>query len=440
MIGLKPTVGRVSTQGVLPACRSLDCVSVFTRTAGDASLVLSILESEPEDGTDVRFVPPSYGPKNFPAKLRVGVPSELVKWTTPEIRKAFDNAVSALRDDGTEIVDVDFTPLLDIGGMLYGGAWLAERYIPMEKMLREKASAVDVTVRKLVAPGADVSGADAFRGVHKLAGLRGTAQKIWNKVDVLLTPAVPRHPTFEQVKKAPVEANAQLGAYTTFVNLLGWCALVTPCGPPFALSWIAPAGADAALLALACGAPKVPESVVPMSVRGEMTQLKVEETMRLAVVGAHLQGMPLHHELERVRATLVKKTRTAGKYRLYALMASIPAKPALVRVEWRGRGIEIEVYEVPVSEMGIFLRGIPHPLGLGRVETEDGEWVTGFIAEQCAIKGAKDVTKYRGWRAYIAARGEDRSIHAVSMASAVLAAVIAFGAVLIRGARNGLTN
>eukprot|EP00171_Calliarthron_tuberculosum_P012400 IDg12400t1 len=271
---------------------------------------------------------------------------------------------------------------------------------------------VDPTVRELVSPGEEISATDVFKGVHELTEQRVIAEQIWERVDILLTPAAPSHPRFEDVAAAPIEANAQLGAYTTFVNLLGWCALVTPCKTghvPFGVQWIARAGHDVALLALGCGIPILPGAIAPKNAAlGGADAMPHKEpiserVMRLAVVGAHLAGMPLHHEMQRARAKLVSATSTSPHYRLFALRGTVPPKPGLVRVAWRGHAILIEVYDVPVTEVGHFLDGIPHPLGLGTVETADGEWVTGFIAEPCALHGATDVTRFGGWRAFIAA-------------------------------------
>lgn len=374
---------------------------MFALTASDASRVLSVLESDTERG-DVRFASPSPGPSKFRSSFRVGVPTQLVEHMDSTFRSAFEKEVSLL---SAEVVDVDFTPLHKIANMLYGGAWVAERYGAVRKILLEKPASVDPTVRAVVAPGADILASDAFEDMHELESLRAEADSIWQRVDVLLCPAVPSHPKFALVAKEPLKVNSQLGSYTNFVNLLSWCCVVTPCEPlGFGLSWIAPAGYDVALLTLATELnmkpPGIGLHVSEEAKRMPQTLPAVEATMRLAVVGAHLVGMPLHHELVSVRAIFVAATTTAPSYRLYAIAGTVPRKPALVRSK-HGRAIQIEVYDVPITTVGDFLNGIPHPLGLGRIETADGEWITGFIAEPCAKDGATDVTKYGGWRAYI---------------------------------------
>ncbi len=422
IIGLKPSVGRVSTQGVFPACASLDCVSVFALTASDAARVLAVLESTSHDlHNDVRFASPPMGPAAFQYPLRVGVPSKLVNCMSTEFRLEFEGACAKLkRELGVVVLPIDMSTLRDVAALLYDGPWISERYLALADVLRDNADAVHPTVRAIVSPGGDVLAQDMFRGLHKLARLRKTAEAIMDNIDVLLVPSTPHHPTMEDIEKEPIQKNSELGLYTNFVNLLGWCALATPCsviqdsGMPFGITWISRAGNDTALLTVACetvlgrdippGAPNARICVTKeaRAMPDAAHAPRSEKVMRLAVVGAHLAGMPLHGELVACRARLAQATETAPNYKLYALAGTVPAKPGLVRAETGGQSIEIEVYKVPVTEMGKFLAGVPHPLGLGSVETQSGEWVTGFICESIALGAATDVTDFGGWRSYIA--------------------------------------
>lgn len=416
VVGLKPSLGRVSNVGVFPACKSLDCASVFALTAADAAVVLGVMESAPE-GNDVRYASPRPGPRRFGKSIRVGVPSA---WptihsgvSTEDFRTRFD----AVKEDwkarqGVELGEFDMKVLSDIGGELYGGPWVAERYSSFQTAIEKIPNAVDPTVLEIMKHGNRITGIESFEGLHRLEGRRVEANAIWEQVDVILVPSAPHHPTLEQVAADPVVVNKDLGSFTNFVNFLGWSALAMPVSSehdtPFGVTWISKAGYDVALVELACrfanelgsravGAPSAGMKASPEALAFPSSLPVYEETMQLAVVGAHLEGMPLHHELITARALLNRATSTSAHYKLYALKTT-PPKPALVRDSNGGQSIEVEVYDVPLTTVGNFLRGIPHPLGLGKMECKDGQWVTGFIAEPCATDDAEEVTKFGGWR------------------------------------------
>ena len=411
IVGCKPTPGLVGARGVVPACATLDTVSVFALTVSDAACVLAQIE-----GADAANVTPAAppGPAAFPAALRVGVPR------SPELDgslgyvAAFAQQVERVRHLGGAAVAVDTAVLDDVAALLYDGPWVAERYVVVRELIERRPEAIDPVVRRVIAHARGIDAAKAFEGRYRLAALARAANALWNTIDVLMVPTAPTLPTLSAVAEEPLLRNSELGRFTNFVNLLGWSALalpaaITPRGLPFGVTLIAPGGHDAALLRLGARwqalldlplgahlAPALPHDlqldVMPRS----------EAVVPIAVVGAHLKGQPLHGQLVERRARCVARTRTAPHYRLHALPQTTPPKPGLARVApGEGRAIEVEVYDVPAQHVGSFLALVPPPLGLGTIELEDGRWVKGFICEPHALHGARDISAFGGWRAYL---------------------------------------
>jgi allophanate hydrolase len=253
---------------------------------------------------------------------------------------------------------------------------------------------------------------DAFNAMYQLRELEARTQPVWDRFDVLMVPTAPNLPTHAEISAAPIARNSELGFYTNFVNLLGLAAVAVPYGftgdgLPFGVTFIAPGGNDWALLELAarwqgsCALP-LGKNLRPMQPADALISGAPPASIPLAVVGAHLQGMPLHHELTAHGARLRAVTTTAACYRLYALNETRPPKPALVRTG-SGAAIVVEVYDMPPDALGPLLAGIPPPLGLGTIELGDGSWVKGFICEPRALQDAEDITAFGGWRAYTAA-------------------------------------
>ena len=410
IVGLKPTPGRVSTAGVLPACRSIDCVSIFALTVEDAAAVLSVLEGADEADAFSHF---ATGPAALPAPLRVGVPSAPVL----DVMQGYDTAWAAslqrLSALGAQTVAIDFEPLQAVAGLLYDGPWVAERYATVQQLMQTDPGAFDPTVAAVIERASRYSAVDAFRGQYALQSGRQHAAQLWHGVDVLMVPTAPRHPSFADVAADPVGANALLGTYTNFVNLLGWSALALPsnftsAGLPFGVTFIGPAAADAALArwgqrwqaaaALPLGATGRHAGPARSSAGWPATQA----TLPLAVVGAHLSGLPLNGQLLERGATLRAATHTAAKYRLFALPGTTPPKPGLLRVAEGGQAVAVEVWDLPAAQVGSFLALIPQPLGLGSIELADGNRVHGFLCESVALLGARDITHFGGWRAFVA--------------------------------------
>jgi len=426
IVGLKPTPGRVSTAGVLPACRTVDCVSVFALTVDDAAAVLAVFEGADDADEYSAFAP---GAAALPTAPRVGVPRGALVDAALGYDRAWAAAVQRLRAQGARVVELDFEPLLAVARLLYEGPWVAERWLAVRPLIERDTGALDPTVARIVGGATRFSAADAFAGQYALQRGRREARRLWADVDLLMVPTAPRHPTFEEVAAEPVAANAVLGTYTNFVNLLGWSALAVPAGfaetaaggLPFGVTFIGPAGADAALaifgrawqhsagqreLPLGATDRRIDERSGAVEGGGAVAPMPWPATARrlpIAVVGAHLSGLPLNGQLLERGATLAERTRTAPRYRLYELPGAQPRKPGLVRVATGGESIEIEVWLMPEAAVGSFLALVPSPLGLGSVELSDGRRVHGFLCEPVALEGALDITAYGGWRAWLQA-------------------------------------
>ncbi|WP_374319142.1 allophanate hydrolase [Aquabacterium sp.] len=425
LVGLKPTPGLVPITGVVPACKSLDCVSIFALTASDAARVLAVMEG-PDAGAPVFNTVVLQSPR-FPRSLRIGVPTELEFFGDAAYVAAFEQAKarwSTLCDETgapwpVEFVPVDLAPFSAVARLLYEGPWVAERYAAISEFIESSADKMNPVVRGIIEGARRFDAQTTFKSLYKLRELAAGTTGVWDLIDFMLVPTTPTHPTVASVEADPVVRNSQLGTYTNFVNLLGLSALALPAGfteagMPFGITLIAPGGADAALADVGVawqqglqghtGYPLGCRLGLPS--RQDLTlavQPEAAPTMALAVVGAHLSGMPLHGQLVERGARLRASTTTSAAYKLYALPGTVPPKPGLVRVSDGGAGtpIAVEVYDVPLDDIGSFLALIPPPLGLGSVELADGSWVKGFICEPCGVAGAQDISEFGGWRAYM---------------------------------------
>ena len=399
LVGLKPTKGRWSTSGLVPACRSLDCVSVFTNDVADAALIDGVLNAFDANDPFSR-VPPAAPPI---AKPRIGVPrADQLNWFGDAQSAALFEAARRRMTQLGEIVEVDIAPLLDAAKLLYGGAWVAERTAALEPLLTNNPTAIHPVVRAIAQGGRTFSAVDAFNDSYKLQAYARVAERLWSRIDVLLLPTAPTIYRIAEVLAEPFALNANLGAYTNFVNLLDMSAIALPAGfrtnnTGFGISLIGPAWADANLLTLASQYEALMADPVP-----PLDLAPRAPTIKLAVVGAHLSGMPLHWQLTSRNARLARACKTALAYKLYALANSKPPKPALIHVGAGGAALDVEVYEIDVAAFGSFVAEVPAPLAIGTVTLEDGEDVKGFVAEPRALDGATEITRFGGWRGYIA--------------------------------------
>jgi len=414
IVGLKPTPGRVPMSGVVPACRTLDVVSVFALTLADAAEVMALIEGaddEPSFQSHALRVPWLGG-----ERVRVGIPARCELDAALGYHRAFDAALARLEALGCSIEPIDMTPLDDVARLLYDGPWLAERYAVVQDLLERDPQALDPIVRGVIAGARGHDAVAAFRARYALEAQRHALRPMWQSIDALMVPTASTCPTFAAVAADPVARNTELGRYTNFVNLLGLAALAlpsgfTPGGLPFGVTFIAPGGSDAALAGF--GARWQAASALPLGChlrasRPDDHRLRgmpaAAETLEIAVVGAHLEGLPLHAQLRERGCRLVERTTTSAHYRLFALPNTTPPKPGLARVDADGVAIALEVYAMPQSAVGSFLALIAPPLGLGSVQLADGRWVKGFICEPVGLAGASDISAHGGWRAYLASR------------------------------------
>jgi allophanate hydrolase len=405
LVGFKPTRGRWSSRGLVPACRSLDCISALTTNAEDAALVDSVVAGFDPDDPYARRPPAS--PAMAPS-VRVGVPAPgELKDIAPADDEAYQAALERLKKAGGISVEVDVAPLLAAARLLYEGPWVAERTAALQSFLESRPGAIHPVVRTIIQAGKGISAVDAFKGLYALQEYARYAEGLWQRVDVLALPTTPTIYRRAEVLADPYAPNAHLGRYTNFVNLLDMSAVAVPAGfrengTGIGLSLIGPAWSDSTLLELAARYAKVaaPYAVPKLDTRPDRTHV------RLAVVGAHLSGMPLHAQLTSRQARLVQRTQTAPLYRLFSLQGETPPKPALVHCGAGGRSIELEVYELEVAAFGSFVAEVPPPLAIGTVTLRDGTQVRGFVCESRAVTGALDITEFGGWRPYLAHNGE----------------------------------
>jgi allophanate hydrolase len=405
IVGLKPSLGRLSTSGVVPACRSLDCVSLLTADVDGAARVLDVAAGPDPCDPYSRAPPPAAGgarPAWGAGGARLAVPrAEQLEFCGDRgAARAWERTRERALALGWELAEIDFEPFAEAARMLYEGPWLAERYASVGAFIAAYPREVDPIVRRVVMAGRDLGAVEAFHGAQRLAELRRATRAVWESADALLVPTTPTLYTAAEIAEEPIARNALLGTYTNFANLLDLCAVAVPAGPrddglPFGVSLVAPAGAERALLTLAGRWRDEPAGREADRPRG---------TVALAVVGAHLTGEPLNGQLIALGARLVETTRTAATYRLFELPGSAPAKPGLVGGgPATGDGIEIEIWELATEAFGRLVAGVPAPLAIGTIALADGRAVKGFICEADAVAGAREITAHGGWRAYRAA-------------------------------------
>ena len=413
LIGLKPSRGLVSSRGVLPACRSLDCVSVFALTSADAAAVLDVIAGFDAADPLARAAWPTVPTLGQSFRFGVPRPEQLDFDGDDAGATAFARTVAALERLGGTTVTVDYAPFQEAARLLYEGPWLIERRLAVGDFLDRRPDAVLPVVREIIAGADRYTAADVFAADYRLRALRRAIEPLWRDLDGLLTPTIPRPYRRAAVLADPIALNSRLGHYTNHVNLLDLCAVAVPAGfmpsgLPFGVTLQAPAGHDRALLALAdrlhqalnitAGAAGLALAATPPFDPGDLSDM-----LDLAVCGGHMLGLPLNHELAARGARLIERTHTSPTYRLYALAGFDPPRPGLVR-DPGGDAIEVEVWRVPLAEVGSFLAGVPAPLAIGTVELAGGRTVKGFLCEPAALAGAQDITTHGGWRAWLASR------------------------------------
>ncbi len=395
IVGLKPTRGATPTRGVVPAVLSLDCVSFFAQSVDTA--MLGFLTAAGLDPADPWSRSATY-PAPIPSNMSVGIPSA-VQTSSDADRAAWDASVERISQiPNVECVEFDIEPFVEVGNMLYGGPWIAERYSAVGTFLDTSPEGADPVVTSIISTASAYSAVDAYEAQYRLAELRLVTERTWQGIDVLFVPTTPGVATVAEVAADPVGRNSKLGVYTNFVNLLDLAAIAVPGddrgdGLPFGVSFIGPAWSEGLLA----------EAAKRFGDREYLPNLDGGPgATDVVVVGAHLQGQPLNWQLTDLGGSLVRATKTAPEYRLHALTDGPIPKPALERVTSGGASIDVEVWRIPTNRVGTLLSQIPEPLGLGRVHLVDGSWVTGFIGEAIASFGATDITHLGGWRPFVA--------------------------------------
>ena len=410
LVGLKATKGLISTAGVVPACRTLDCVTFFTATAEEASQLLALTAvKDPRDDYS-RANPAWNGAQAFglpEAGFRLGVPDRLEFLGCTESEALYHAAKARLIALGGVPVTIDFSPFLAAATLLYNGPWVAERYHVAGKLIEQQPDAVLPVIRDVLskAPGTDAVA--AFDAQYQLQHFKRLCDEVMATLDCVLTPTYPRPVTLAELAEEPVKRNSELGVYTNFMNLLDYAAVAVPAGfmangLPSGVTLFGRAFTDQYLLSLAGALQRHQNLPLPgdraLQATAPLTTAS-HDRLPVVVCGAHLDGLALNYQLRQRGATLRETTRSALHYRLFALADG--KRPGMVRDREQGAAIAVEVWELPHAEVGAFLAGIPAPLGLGKVELEDGRWLTGFICEEYGLQGAQDITAFGGWRAWL---------------------------------------
>jgi len=413
IVGLKPTLGALSTRGVVPACRTLDAVSIFALTTRDAHDVFRVASAY--DAADPYSRPIATPAPERPARLTVAVPREegLVFDGDAAQEASFRQGLALLEAAGATLVPFDLAPFFSVAEMLYSGPWVAERTFAPHALLADAPDALLPVIRDVIAVADGQSAADAFAGRYRLAELARTVAPVLAGADLIAVPSIPRFVSVSELLASPIDANSLLGTYTNFVNLLDLCAMAVPLPPrsdgrPGSMTLIAPAGADGPVAGVGAilergggrtlGAtswplpPATPPATAPLA----------DDAFEIVVCGAHMSGLPLNGELTRLGARFLRKTTTTPDYRFFALDGH-PPRPGLVRqAEGTGGAIAVEVWALPLAAVGAFLSGIPAPLGLGTVRLADGTAPKGFLCEAVACQTARDVTALGDWRKVVA--------------------------------------
>jgi allophanate hydrolase len=416
IVGLKPSLGALSLTGVVPACRTLDTVSIFALDVADAFLVFQIAAHyDASDFSSRAFAPPILSAP--PAHLRVGAPAR-DQWrffgdTLAE--EAYQRDLASLSGLGATLMEFDMAPFAAIAHLLYEGPWVAERYAATKPLIEKDAQALHPITREIIEGARKFDAVAAFEAAYKLAALKRQSSLAWAGFDVMAVPTIPRVYTIAEVEADPIRLNANLGTYTNFVNLLDLAAIATPSGMrtdglPSSLTLIGPAGSDGFLAGIAAAVQV--RSGVPMGATGRCPPSPPRAPLHappgrieLAVVGAHLSGLPLNRELVEIGGVFLREADTVPHYRLFCLPGTIPPKPGLLRIAANGgASIKAEIWALAPEAFGQFVANIPAPLGVGTLNFTDGTSAKGFLVEAEAAKGARDVSEFGGWRAFVGRR------------------------------------
>jgi allophanate hydrolase len=413
IVGLKPTVGALSSAGVVPACRTLDCVSIFALTVDDAYAVLGVASDfDPSDPYSKSVPIAPLGPR--PPVLTVGVPAKADRkfFGDASMEAGFEAALASVEKLACRLVEVPFSDFYATANLLYEGAWVAERYAAIEDFIETNESALHPVTRQIIGGARKLSAADAFKGMYALQAFKAKLAPVIASVDLLCVPTAPTHYTLEAVLADPIVTNSRLGTYTNFVNLLDMCGVAVPTGKrddglPMSVTLLAAAGRDGLTASVGRDLHAASGLILGATEWRQPSPLIVasppeDGLIELVVVGAHLSGMPLNSQLKDFGARFSRATKTTSSYKLYDLAGQSIPKPGLVRVANGGTGIDVEVWRLGPEAFGRFVAAIPPPLGIGTIELSDGTSAKGFLAEAAGLAAATDISSHGGWRAFVA--------------------------------------
>ena len=412
IVGLKPTLGAISTTGVVPACRTLDCVSIFALTVEDAYAVLSVVaQPDTTDPYSKTVATKPLGPR--PPILTVGIPKSADRkfFGDEEMKTGFDAALEKLKLLGCRLVEIPFGDFYAVANLLYEGAWVAERYAAIAQFMESHESSLHPVTRTIIGSARKLSAADAFKGFYNLQALKVKLTPVIASVDLMCVPTAPKHFKVDEVLADPIASNSALGTYTNFVNLLDLCGIAVPCGTradglPMNVTLLAPAGRDNLAAQLANNLHALGGNLLGATGWSQpplqpATQAENKGEVELAVVGAHLSGMPLNGQLQTLGARFCRAVHTVPNYHLYALAGQTIPKPGLLRsTDDTGSSIEVEVWGLSPDAFGRFVAAIPPPLGIGTLALADGTNPKGFLVEPSGLRDALDISRFGGWRAY----------------------------------------
>jgi len=416
IIGLKPSKGLVSMTGVVPACRSLDCVSIFALTTDDANAVFQFASTNDPNDSYSRSMPFENKARFYINSINeftfaVPLPEQLEFFNNDSAKQLFGKSVSTLEKMGGKKEVIDFSPFLEAARLLYEGPWVAERYVAIEELMLQNPQELLPEINTIVSMAKTKSAADAFKSEYKMQEFRVQAKQVLKQFDMLVTPTTGTIYTIQEVQSDPINLNSNLGYYTNYMNLLDLASIAVPAGfldsgLPWGITFVSLAMRDRALLSyanrwqqftkLSLGNTDI-DNVETNAADGFV---ELHDGIKIVVCGAHLQGLPLNWQLTERGGVLIEKTKTQNNYELFALSGGPPFRPALVRSD-SGSSIEVEVWELPAENYGSFVEGIPSPLGIGKVELRDGSELPGFICEQNGVEGAKNISQFGGWRNYM---------------------------------------
>ncbi|SIT72886.1 allophanate hydrolase [Ectothiorhodosinus mongolicus] len=413
IIGYKPTRGLLSNRGVVPACRSLDTISIFALNIDDARLVHQCAAQWDSQDSYSRL-PAHRTPWEPPLgdRFTFGVPPRH-QWQFFDDNGCdalFEQSIAALESLGGEAVELDLSPFFAAAKLLYDGPWIAERYLAIQSFIESRPEALLPVTRDIINQGKHYSALDVFHAQYELEDLRRHSASVFTELDFVLTPTIGGAVRLSEVYENPIQQNDRLGQYNNFANLLDLCAVTVPVGfnshgLSFGVNLFSSALRDGQVLQVADGLHRLLAKRFGVGYEAcwEAPQARVDSSawVRVIVCGAHMSGLPLNAQLTERGGRLERKTKTAAQYKLYVIKGRDLDRPGLLQVAEGGCSISVEVWNLPISCFGSFVAQIKKPLGIGSVALDDGSVYPGFLCESYATEGSQEISHLGGWREYL---------------------------------------